>query len=219
MRSIKRLFATVSAGFDGFVEQVENHEAVAAAVLDDIRGKAARLKVQLGRVDGQIARLAAQQDEALAEQARWRERALKVADQDEARGIECARRAREARARAERFEKLVGEHRATRRDLERELRDVEVRLGELELKKTLLSSRGARADALRQSSTVESAASAEAVFERWETQVTRDEYLGESPRAPSDPLSAEFDAEEEEAAVREELAAWRQGRRDPGHSA
>ena len=60
MRTFKRLFATLTAGFDSFIDQVENHEAVAEAVVADVRRQAARLKVQLSRLDQHIDRLGRQ---------------------------------------------------------------------------------------------------------------------------------------------------------------
>ena len=63
MRTIKRFFASVSAGVDGVVDKLENHEAVAAAVVGEVRAQAARLKVQLGQIDAHVERLRNQHPE------------------------------------------------------------------------------------------------------------------------------------------------------------
>ena len=114
MRSIKRLFATVTAGFDGFVDQVENHEAVAEAVIGDIRRKAAGLKVQLARLDQHIGRLGEQRQQALEEAEQWRERALRVAEDDDRRGLYCARQHRDAQTRERHLAGQISEHTALR---------------------------------------------------------------------------------------------------------
>ena len=46
MRTFKRLFATLTAGFDGFIDPVENHAAVAEDVVADVRRQAPRSNVQ-----------------------------------------------------------------------------------------------------------------------------------------------------------------------------
>lgn len=41
---VKRLMASVSAGFEDFVTRVENHEAVADCAIDELRKAAARVR-------------------------------------------------------------------------------------------------------------------------------------------------------------------------------
>ena len=50
MSIIRRLQATISAGLDNAVSQVENHDAVVEAALKDARTAAARARVRLARV-------------------------------------------------------------------------------------------------------------------------------------------------------------------------
>ena len=54
---LKRLVATVSAGFEDFVAKVENHEAVADCIIDEVRQAAARVRVQHARARSRILRL------------------------------------------------------------------------------------------------------------------------------------------------------------------
>lgn len=211
MRTFKRLFATLTAGFDSFIDQVENHEAVAEAVVADVRRQAARLKVQLSRLDQHIDRLGRQRQQALEEAQQWRERALRVAEDDDTRGLYCARQYRETEARANRLEEQISEHTGLRASVQRELAAVEDKLNELQLRKTLLSSRSAHADASKVAAGVAFAEQdAEGVFERWETQITQSEYLTSTGvSVPVDPLRTEFEEQEREAALREQLAVWR----------
>jgi len=211
MRPFKRLFATLTAGFDSFIDQVENHEAVAAAVVADVRRQAARLKVQIARLDTHIGRLDEQRQQALDEAGQWRERALRVAEDDDRRGLYCARQYREAEARAGQLASQISEHTGLRDNVQRELTAVEDKLNELQLRKTLLASRSAHMHASKVAAGVACHEDdAEGVFERWETQITQNEYLTavQTP-ASVDPLRTEFEEQERDAALREQLSVWR----------
>ena len=211
MRPFKRLFATLTAGFDGFIDQVENHEAVAEAVVADVRRQAARLKVQIARLDTHIGRLNERRQQALDEAAQWRERALRVAEDDDRRGLYCARQYRDADARAGQLASQINEHTGLRDNVQRELTAVEDKLNELQLRKTLLASRSAHAQASKVAAGVAfEEQDAEGVFERWETQITQNEYVtAVCTPAPVDPLRTEFEEQERDAALREQLSEWR----------
>jgi phage shock protein A len=93
---LKRLVATVSAGFEDFVAKVENHEAVADCIIDEVRQAAARVRVQHARARSRILRLEREGDELIAERSRWNGRAVSLAASDETRALECVRRGRRA---------------------------------------------------------------------------------------------------------------------------
>jgi phage shock protein A len=211
MRPFKRLFATLTTGFDSFIDQVENHEAVAEAVVADVRRQAARLKVQIARLDQHIGTLGQQHQQALDEAGQWRERALRVAEDDDKRGLYCAAQYRDVEARARKLATQISEHTVLRANVQRELTAVEDKLNELQLRKTLLSSRSAHADASKVAAGVAHAeCDAEGVFERWETRITQNEYLtAAGTPIPVDPLRTEFEEQERDAALREQLSAWR----------
>lgn len=217
MRPFKRLFATLTAGFESFIDQVENHEAVAETVVADVRRQAARLKVQIARLDTHVGRLSEQRQQALDEAGQWRERALRVGEDDDRRGLYCARQYRDAESRARRLATQISEHTALRDNVQRELTAVEDKLNELQLRKTLLASRSAHAQASKVAAGVAfEEEDADGVFERWETQITQNEYMT-AVRSPGavDPLRSEFEEEEREAALREQLSAWREAASRP----
>lgn len=193
---LKRLVASVSAGFEDFVTKVENHEAVADCMIDEVRQAAARVRVQHGRVQAQIERFERRTDELGTDERRWNERAVTLADQDEPRALECVRRARRAAENRSVLERQLDEHRRLADDLKARLTELEERLNELQLKRTTLSSRSARAQTLR-STRAQGGESVDAVFERWETAVLTDEYRYHGVAEASDPLEREFKSAEE----------------------
>ena len=85
MSFIKRVTATLSANLDQAISRIENHDAVIEAALQDTRDAAARLKVQLGRVRNEGARLREEAEECLMASKRWTERAKSVASDNEPR--------------------------------------------------------------------------------------------------------------------------------------
>lgn len=226
---VKRLMASVSAGFDDFVTRVENHEAVADCAIDELRKAAARVRVQQARTATQLKRIEGDLGKLEAEAERWRARALRVADgavpatvggesggaerADEAKAIECVRRARRAELEIASLAEQRDRYRALAEELQGRLRDLERRLADAQLKRTALSSRAARARTLRGVERCGPEESLEAVFDRWDTVVTADEYRdGVEPVDGADLVDAldrEFADEEDLAELRGDLAALR----------
>jgi phage shock protein A len=202
---LKRLFASVSAGFEDFVTKVENHEAVASCAIDELRAAAARVRVQHARLLTQIDRLEAQRRRAIEDEASWERRAVALADQDEAKALECVRRAERSRNRCDALAAQIGEQTRLAEELRERLTDLEARLAEVELKRTALSSRAVRAAALSCTRS-ERDESIDAAFDRWETTVLADEY-GDAPlHTASDPLEQELRSAEEQARLETRLA-------------
>jgi len=168
--------------------------------------------VQIARLEQHIHRLGEQHQQALDEAGQWRERALRVAEEDDRRGLYCAGQYRDAEARARQLASQISEHSALRANVQRELTAVEDKLNELQMRKTLLSSRSAHAEASKVAAGVAcSESDAQGVFERWETQITQHEYLTPAGvSVPVDPLRTEFEEQERDAALREQLSAWRE---------
>ncbi len=173
---VKRLIASFGASFENFVSKVENHEAVADCVIADVRAAAAKLRVQINRIQQQLQRMGGERDKLLAEQNRWRQRSLKLADSDEQRSLQCVRQFRLSNDRLQQVEHQLAEYRAMNTRLQKILADVERRLEQLQLRKTALSSRSARASVLADTQRCDDLEAMERVFERWETAVLEDEY-------------------------------------------
>lgn len=225
---VKRLMASVSAGFEDFVTRVENHEAVADCAIDDLRKAAARVRVQQARTATQSKRLDDRIASLEAEAERWRARALRVADaggagggagpSDETKAIECVRRARRTELECASLTEQRDRYRSLAEELRGRLSELERRLADAQLRRTALSSRAVRAQTLRSAERCAPEESLEAVFDRWDTVVTADEYrdgveLAEGLDA-GDVLEREFADEEDLAGLRGDLEALRAQARD-----
>ena len=78
----------------------------------------------------------------------WRERARRIAGEDEESAIECLRRSKAAERRATRLARRAAEHERVEGQLARDVQDVDQRLGGLKEQRNLLRTRQARAEAL-----------------------------------------------------------------------
>lgn len=142
---LNRLVASVSAGFADLVTNVENHETVAARVIEDLRGSAADVRVRHQRVQAQIGRWQQQRSELDTDLARWKARAAKLADRDQTRALECLRRERRAETRLEGIEAQLNEHLRLAEELGERRRELEQRLNDLQLRRAARASRSVSA--------------------------------------------------------------------------
>ena len=201
---MKRIIASASAVFERFVDQVENHEAVAESVIREVTASAARLKVQRQRLLIEIERLHAERESQSGEQAKWRERAAGLASSDEARALECVRRMHRAEARVKELAAQAGSQQQLADQLAADLADVEARLRDLRVRKTSLAARDARSRAL-----IEPAAPTDtgALFDRWEARVVEAEYGAPTTETlrTADAFEQTFTEEETDAALRSAL--------------
>ena len=199
---LKRMVASVGASFEQFVNKVENHEAVAEAVIRDVRASAAKLRVQMGGVMAQTERLRTRRDGLAEDAGRWRERARRFATVDEDRALECLRRMKRAEVEQAQATDQLAQFETLGDKLKDRVAAVEARLSEMQLKRTALSSRSARAQVMA-AGNQDTLSDVNAVFDRWEMAVIEDEYLDEVVDRESDALGRELDAAEE----REQLKA------------
>lgn len=193
---------------DWMVSQVENHEALAESAIRDLQRHAARAKVQLARVHADGRQLEARRDEAREAEGSWRERARKAAETDEARALECLRRAKRAGATASGLEERAEEQARIERQLGRDLARVEERLGELRIQRNRMRTRQSRAEALAAVGECESSGALDDVFDRWETRITEREFAAGCDDG-GDRFEFVLEEEESEESLRDELALLR----------
>ena len=215
MQRVRSWTSGLISRIDWMVTQVENHESLAVSAIREVQKNAARARVQLGRVQRDGETLRRRTAEARDAAATWRDRA-RGSDDDEARALECLRRARRAERQADELERRLAEHERIEKQLTSDVARIDERLGELRERHNVLRTRESRAHAL---ATVREAGApmctdTSDLFERWETQVAERELAGDCTHDAAgllahDAFEEEFETREEEAALRAELAALR----------
>jgi phage shock protein A len=208
MSLFRRISATLVSRIDQVVGEIENHDAVIQVALDDMRKKIAEARVRLNQVQRDSVRLGEQMTEQRHNAERWRQRAVESADADESKALECVRRARRCDMQAGRLKEAMGQYEQTAKRLAQDLSTSEQRLQSLRQKQTLMRARQSTGTALN--ATTETGSDAlrqlDESFDRWEIKLGQLEMSVE-PQEMVDPLENDFITREQEAEIRDELAA------------
>ncbi|MGR8935424.1 MAG: PspA/IM30 family protein [Gammaproteobacteria bacterium] len=203
MNTIKRLFVSIKSQIDHVADDFENHEALAAAAIEDLQAVAGKTRLQLHRL-GKMSVHYAQQLQAQQEQARlWAERALKSRQQDEQKALQCVKRLRQTRRHIELLEQQCRETAEQEAKMRAELQAIQEQLQMLQSKKEILSARQHRACLHGAWTDSRSAAlrEAQSIFERWEGSVVGSEF--EAPEdLERDSFAEAFEQEEDELALK-----------------
>lgn len=207
MSLFKRLSATLVSRIDQVVGEIENHDAVIQAALNDMRRKIAEARVRLAQVQRETERLQRDADTQQQTARRWRERAVASAAADEARALECVRRAKQCERQSDRLREALAQYEQTAERLVQDIETSEQRLRELKQKHTLMRARQSTGSALSATSESEHdiLRQLDDSFDRWEIKIGQLEMAVEHPD-PVDPLERDFLSREHEAELRDELA-------------
>ena len=207
MNSFRRMTVAVRASLDRVLTQVENHEAITQATLEDLRRHLAQARSHASRVQRDGHALEQELNKARTAHAQWKERAIATENHDAA--IECIRRSKDAAAEVERLEGRQREHVQITRRLTKDVRALEDRYAELNTRKRVLQARDAEARALEitEGSVHHVGSDVEALLERWEMNI--DERSYRVPGAEQDDFEISYVESEERAALEAELLELR----------
>ena len=145
-------------------------------------------------------------DELREQAILWEDRAKRIANQDEAKAIECVRRRQRYLAQAAKVEEQAEGHSKLERQLNGDLNVVQEKLSSLRQQRNIMRTRASRAEALRVVQSVDSATIGEIddLFDRWEARISAcEDHAGSNVSPEADDLNVEFTSKEEE----EELKA------------
>jgi phage shock protein A len=206
MNPIKRLAATLHINIDNFLDQVENHEAVANCALREIQKAAGKARAQYHRVKSDSEKVSQRLLELEQEKVRWMERARKSHGEDETKALECIRRLKVAEREMAHLEEQKKNNAQLEQQLCRDLQRIEEQVGGLRRKRNQLMSREATAQALGAIDRLDSKSIGDIddLFERWETKIAG--YEGTTgPACKADEFEAGFAREEEQVQLKASL--------------
>jgi len=206
MSLFKRMSATLFARLDGVVSEIEDHEAVVRASIDELRQQVARARARLNQMLREEQRLGEHIDRQQQEAERWGERARGCAVDDEARALACLERRRHARRETERLQRSLISCREAAERLTRDIDESETRLEDLTRRYTEMRARqcGNAARTAGQDAEGSLLREVETCFERWDARLN-DQELRFGAKATSDALDDSFSREERDAELRAEL--------------
>ena len=209
MKLYEHLRTTVTASVDNAVSQIENHDAVIAAALEDTLAAATKARSRLTRVhkDGDALKHKLTLLQQSAEQ--WQQRARSVAKKDEQKALQCLQRRNTRLQEAQQASTALIRHSELETSAASRVDRIEQQLEALTQQRRLMSQHSA-AEAQRIIDTISgqsaSTASLDDSFDRWETRITELECsTGRTPAV--DTLEAEFVTIENEAQLKSELDA------------
>ena len=207
MSLFKRLSATLVSRMDQVVGEIENHDAVVQATINEQRKRVAQAKVRLAQVRRDAAKLSGQLQELQEAEQRWGNRAVEAAKSNEAKALECMQRRHHCHRQIKRLGTSLEQYQCTADKLARDITQSEEQLTEMSQKHNLMRARQSSTEALNaMAQTIDdSAHQMDDAFDRWEILITQQEMMrGEIE--PIDTLEHEFAMQENEEELRTELA-------------
>lgn len=203
---LKNCLISFKAKLSQVVDDLENHEAVAEAALDDLKKLRAKVHLESLRLTRQIQNLEAKCQSLAEEAARWQQRALAVAPDDKPKALACLQRLERAEEEQRRISETLAKTRAAARKVENELKQIDEALQKMASQLAILRARESRLQAagLVSEGGVRSG-KFQAIFDRWESQLESQDCLEFDE--DYDPLAESFERQESEHALEEKLEA------------
>jgi len=205
MNALKRISLSLTAHMNTLIDQIENHEAVAESVLEDIRNSLLSLKYQIKRIQSEGAGFEKRIGHLLEQKAIWEDRARRLPEADQDRAIECVRRMKAASDEANKLADQRAAHEELEKQLTEQARKIEGRFNELKSKQSAFAGRQSRAEAVEKLNRFETCGLQDTVFSRWEKQILRTEAATEVCSESTDSLAREFNQAEERVELEEML--------------
>ena len=206
MSLIRRISTSISSSVDRAVSKVENHDAIINSALRDTQHAAARSRVRLERVRKDGNNLKERYSKLQVAVSRWTDRAKSIAQDDEAKALECLRRRKDCETQLVSLRDSIEKHDELEARITEQVKKIESRIGEVSHQRNMMRSRQSVAEAARTINNIEgvSYGEIEDTFDRWEINLGETEILMGSCTM-SDPLDSAFLAEEDTAELRAEL--------------
>ncbi len=210
MSILKRLSTTLISHIDRVVTEIENHDAVIQASLDEMSNKITKAKIALNQACRERDRLKTEIDKQRNNMHRWQVRAISCAKSDEPRALECLRRSHKSRDQAVMLQKSLDIYTHSIEKMTGDIKSSAQRLTEMKQKLTLMRAKQAtgKISAITCPPDGKAESTLEDTFNRWEMHINYDGIpLDCTDTNTVDELEHEFITQEQQNDLRNELAA------------
>ncbi len=199
MNIFKRVWVSVGASVDSFAGKLENQEAVAEGIIDDMEEAVIRVRGELIKTRNEIKRLQTNLNTQNKEKESWTVRARDTAESDRNKALQCVKFVKNAETNIKDITVELVEMKNVERELLQSVTEGEKQLAELRRKKRVLASRQTRAEATSYARNASGSVFGEAedLFSRWEAKVGRTEGITDNCSTEADLLAMEYASEEE----------------------
>lgn len=209
MSILKRLSTTLISRIDRVVTEIENHDAVIQAALNEMNSKMAKAKIALNQACRERDRIKTELETQQSNVHRWQERAIICAKTDESKALECLRRSHKSRDRAAVLQKSLDEYTRSIEKMTGNIQSSAQRLNEMKQRLTLMRAKQAtsKTDATAHSNCGDAESIVEDTFNRWEMHLNHDDIPLDCTTDDMDELEHAFITQEQQNDLRSELTA------------
>lgn len=214
MSIFKRISATVASSIDHMVGEIENHEAVVQASLEDMQKKIATAKVRLSSLNRDKQSLEKKLGEIQAKAKTWKARAVQTANEDEDKALQCLSRAKQCEQQAETMKQSLQQYDVASHKLTSDIEQSEIKLSEMRQKHTIMRARQSTSSALNatnRSCEDNTQKLLDSTFDRWEVNIVESELANDDSLASmdnfADSLEQDFIKQENKTELAMELQA------------
>ena len=206
MSMFKRITATLSSSIEQVVGEIENHEAVIQATVNDMQKKIVEAKIRLRNACTQEQAMKQKINEQQKQIEVWHKRAIECSEVDGDKALQCVSRARDYLQDKEKLNLILQQYTTTVDKLGQDIKVSEQKLMEMKQKHALMQARQSTSQALNASKNVDSNCDGDlqAPFDRWEMDIGRTEMNVETVVSP-DLIEEEFIAHEQRQSLQQGL--------------
>jgi phage shock protein A len=206
--SIKRLLLSVWSRIDHSLGTLENHDAVAKAVITEIKQNRSKAVVRFRKLEDDHKKLEAQIESHKQNIDLWTQRAKEIADSNEQKALECLKRRRTLQAAYNKLEHQYQEQGGLIARIESDIRQIDAKVEELEQKRSVFRTRAASSAAYANIALLNDSfgQNVDDLFLAWDEKLSIHECQNQYNLNVEDPLLNEFSAREELISLKNELS-------------
>jgi phage shock protein A len=209
MKLFKKLAININSRMDAVAERFENREALSSAYIREYERIVAKAKVRLAQVDNEVARLETNFRDLGEKIQLWTDRARRIHGSDEAKALACVARMTKCEQSRKEVQKNLEDARNLRNKMAQDVEHILKKLDAHKRRHQNLTGRQVCSEAVVAMQDAETGLEIDIddLFTRWETDVVAGELHAQLPASADDPFDHEFDAAEQEQALRTALEA------------
>jgi len=207
MKLIKRLTASVSATLDNAVSQIENHDAIVEATIQQTRQAVAKTTARINTLRQQQTVYEEQLKDVQEQRHLWAERATRLASSDEQKALQCVARRNQCSTEIKRLQVAIPQQKRLIDQVVTNLHKLEAKSAEITQRHNLMRSRQTVADVNRVVGCASNDNDLLDIFERWESSILEHELSTTIEFVVDDPLGKELSQQENEQDLNAQLKA------------
>ena len=177
MSIFKRISCSIASQINNVVDEIENHDAVIKASIEDLKQKVAKAKVRKNNMSAQVCKIQKEIKSCESDVKLWQSRAVASASTDEQKALTCVSRAAYCEKEITPLTSSLQEYQNMELKLSQQIGCAEKSMSELIQKHDLMRARQSSSLALKATKALneDSSSLLNDTFERWEIKLQQSE--------------------------------------------